>query len=63
MYICICNAITEKQLEDAQKTAKTFKDVCKTLGLGNDCGACIQDAYQISQKSLKTPKADPKNNK
>jgi bacterioferritin-associated ferredoxin len=60
MYICICNAITEKQLEEAQKTSKTFKDVCKTLGLGTDCGACIQDAYQTVQKNLKSTKQDPK---
>lgn len=51
MYVCICNAITEKQLEDAQKTSKSFREICKNLGLGSDCGACVQEAIQKVNKS------------
>ncbi len=46
MYICICKAITDKQLEEAQKTSKSLRDICRNLGLGTECGACIQDAMQ-----------------
>jgi bacterioferritin-associated ferredoxin len=56
MYICICKAITDKQLEEAQKSAKTFAEICRQLGLGSECGACISEAMEevkknISQKS------------
>jgi bacterioferritin-associated ferredoxin len=56
MYVCICNAITEKQLEEAQKTAKSFREICKKLGLGTDCGACIQDAIQTINKTQRSEK-------
>lgn len=54
MYICICKAITDKQLEEAKKTTKNFKEICKKLGVGSDCGACIKDALNIIQKNLNT---------
>ena len=51
MYVCICKAITEKQVEEAQKTSQNLMDLCKNLGLGSECGACLQDAIQVIQKS------------
>lgn len=56
MYICICNAITEKQLEEAKKTAKTFNEICRQLGLGSDCGSCIAEALDEYKKSKVTQK-------
>lgn len=50
MYICICKAITDKQLEEAQRTSKNFREVCKKLGLGSECGSCVQEAIQYSSK-------------
>lgn len=47
MYVCICKAITDKQLEEVQKTSKSLRDICKNLGLGTECGACVQDAIQF----------------
>ncbi len=55
MYVCICKAISDKQLEEANKTSKSFNDMCKNLGLGSDCGACIQDALQYLQNSPTSP--------
>ena len=46
MYICLCKGITDQQLQEAQKQSKSLKDLCKTLGLGSDCGSCIQEASQ-----------------
>lgn len=51
MYICICKGITDKQLEEAQKTTKSFRELCSTLGLGSECGTCVMDAIQTLQKS------------
>lgn len=51
MYICICKAITDKQLEEAQKSAKTFSEVCRQLGLGSECGSCITEAMEEMKKN------------
>ena len=61
MYVCICKAITDKQLEEARNSSKSIKDVCKTLGLGSECGSCLQEAIQFIQKSPKQTKEVPSN--
>lgn len=57
MYVCICNAITDKQLEDAQKSAKTLREIYNNLGLGSECGACLQEAIQMINKSKNQKKS------
>lgn len=51
MYVCICKAITDKQLKDAQKSAQSIREVCQNLGLGSECGACMQEAVHLIQKT------------
>ena len=48
MYVCICKGITESQLEDAVAVRKnqSVRDVMKTLGVGTDCGTCVEDAVR-----------------
>lgn len=56
MYVCICKGITQKQLEDAVSARKgqSSKDVMKALGVGSDCGTCVEDAIeQVFQASNK----------
>lgn len=58
MYICICKGITQKQLEDAVNSRQglSTKDVLKALGIGSDCGTCVEDAAErMLQSSNKTP--------
>jgi bacterioferritin-associated ferredoxin len=57
MYVCICKAITDKQLEEAQKKSSSLREICNNLGLGSECGACLQEAVQIIQKSKQSPKS------
>jgi len=52
MYICICKAITDKQLQEASKSCTNFDEVCKRLGIGSDCGACLQDAASKHNPNL-----------
>lgn len=52
MYICVCKGISDKQLEDARKSSKTIKDVCSHLGLGSECGACIEQALKVFQQPV-----------
>lgn len=63
MYICVCKAITDKQVEEAAKTAANIKEVYKRLGLGSECGVCVQEAIetyvnQRQQRNLNPPKSE-----
>lgn len=60
MYVCICKAITDKQLEDAKKSSQSLREVCQNLGLGSECGACIQEAVQMIQKTKSNSKKESK---
>jgi bacterioferritin-associated ferredoxin len=66
VYVCICKGITQKQLEDAVSTRKgqSARDVMKALGLGSDCGTCVEDAVeQMLQTSNKKPRRNHSSDK
>ncbi len=45
MYVCVCNAVTERQIHQAvKKGAKTVKHLKDELGVGTECGKCISCA-------------------
>ena len=48
MYVCICKGITQKQLEEAiaARKGQSAKNIMRALGVGSDCGTCIEDAIQ-----------------
>ncbi len=42
MYVCVCNAVTDKQIFNAAKNgAKTVKDLKNTLGVASECTSCV----------------------
>ncbi len=45
MYVCVCNAVTEKHVfqavEDGAATMKALRD---TLNIGSECGSCLSCA-------------------
>lgn len=66
MYICICKGITDKQIREAVNSRKTNnpKEILKALGIGTDCGTCVEDAVQTALESAaRSPfeKKDPSN--
>lgn len=48
MYVCICKGITEKQIQEAVTARKSNnpKEILKALGVGSDCGSCVEDAVK-----------------
>jgi len=41
MYICICNAVTDRHIEMAVSDgALTVEDLQRQLSLGSQCGSC-----------------------
>jgi bacterioferritin-associated ferredoxin len=63
MYICICNAISDRHIEAAVNDgARTVEDLQRRLSLGSQCGsckacakACLDDMYQQPCAQAKTP--------
>jgi bacterioferritin-associated ferredoxin len=48
MYVCLCNAVTEREIRHAaQLGATSVSDLKDSLGVGNSCGKCIGCAKQI----------------
>ncbi len=47
MYICICNAITERQVQSAVADgAMTLTDLQGQLGVASCCGSCAETAME-----------------
>jgi bacterioferritin-associated ferredoxin len=52
MYICICNAITDRQIRAAVAAgAASLSDVSMQLGVGAVCGCCREAAQQVIRDS------------
>ena len=52
MYICICNAVTDKDIEKAiNNGACSMNDLSKELKVGTCCGRCKTCAKRILNKS------------
>lgn len=47
MYICICNALKDKDLAAATGDARSVADVFKRCGRRPQCGKCLPDVAQI----------------
>jgi bacterioferritin-associated ferredoxin len=48
MYICLCNAITERQIiQAAESGARTPHDLASNLGVGLGCGSCVSCAKAL----------------
>jgi bacterioferritin-associated ferredoxin len=51
LYICICNAVTEREVDKAiDAGATTVKALNRQLGIGAQCGACVGCAKECLAK-------------
>ena len=51
MYICLCNAIKQSQIEDAiDNGIITFEGLQDALGVAMNCGACTGDVLAILRR-------------
>ena len=62
LYVCICNAVTEREVNDAIDTgATTVKALNRRLGVGAQCGACVGCAKECLSKRQMQSTALPSN--
>ena len=48
MYVCICNAITDRDIRDAVSDgASNLWDLQQTLGVATGCGSCAPQALDV----------------
>jgi len=53
MYICLCNAVTERQIAEAAKLgARDPDDLARELGVGLGCGRCVSCAKDVLRETL-----------
>ena len=53
MYVCICNAVTDRQIREAAASgARTFADVRRRTGCADCCGSCENLALEIFDKAV-----------
>ena len=47
MYICICNAVTEREVGGCARLGCSLGDLRERLGVATNCGKCKQAVKQI----------------
>jgi len=53
MYVCLCKAITDKQIIEAVDTGvRDFDDLQDNLGVATNCGACREYAQELVSERL-----------
>ena len=58
MYICICNAITERDVREcARRGCCSLDDLSVELGVGTGCGRCRSVAKEILDEARLEPLA------
>jgi len=52
VYICICNAVTDRQVnESASEGVCSLDELTQTLGVGAGCGRCRECAVELLREA------------
>lgn len=55
MYVCICKALTEKDVHTAvSQGCNSVRELKRTLGLGSECGRCASCAHSMLRNARET---------
>lgn len=54
MYVCLCEAITDKQIRNAVRTYQvtSLKGLHQIMPFGRECGKCIRQTRKILEDEL-----------
>lgn len=55
MYVCLCRAVTDRQIRQAVELgARSLDDLKEGLGVATGCGKCAAHACAILREELET---------
>ncbi len=58
MIVCICNAVSDRQIREAAKNgAATMSDLRSVTGCGTTCGKCVEMAVDIINETSDSHRA------
>jgi bacterioferritin-associated ferredoxin len=58
MYVCVCRAVTDRQLCQAiAEGAGDLRGLRERLGLGSACGRCLPEARRLLKQAQRRPSA------
>ena len=58
MYVCICKAITEKDIRHAVvQGISSLEKLSEKTSITNDCGCCTEHACKVIEDALATRKS------
>jgi bacterioferritin-associated ferredoxin len=53
MYVCICKAVTDKQIRQSVKEGvASYAELQKALSVGLQCGKCCHEAQDIIEETI-----------
>jgi len=59
MYVCICNAVTERTIREAARTGvRTLTELSRRTGCADCCGSCADLASEILEETHRTRTLD-----
>ena len=59
MYVCICNGVTDTQIEEAAANGvATVGELTLRTGCGSNCGSCLDMAAELLAKARSTRPLD-----
>jgi len=61
MYVCICNAVTDKEIRAAATTGvSNLWDLQKKLGVAAACGSCKEHAMEVLAEAKSGTVTEPR---
>jgi bacterioferritin-associated ferredoxin len=59
MYVCLCNAVTERTIREAARTGvRTLTELSRRTGCADCCGSCADLASEILEETHRTRTLD-----
>jgi len=59
MYVCICNAVSERTIREAARTGvRTLAELSRRTGCADCCGSCADLASEILEETHRTRTLD-----
>lgn len=59
MYICVCHAVTDKQIKTAvEEGCCSYRQIRDCMNVGTSCGRCVPEAKALINETLIELSAD-----